>query len=105
MCGRYILRHAEIAEQYFQVHGTPWSPSFNIAPSQQVPVVRMRDGKRVGETIRWGLIPYFAKGEPPKYGTINARVETVETVASYKGPWQRAQRCIQVANGFYEWHL
>lgn len=105
MCGRYILSQAAAAERYFAVHGTPWSPSFNVAPSQQVPVVRIREGERVGETLRWGLIPYFAKGEPLKGSTINARSETVETIASYKGPWQRGQRCIQVANGFYEWHL
>jgi putative SOS response-associated peptidase YedK len=105
MCGRYILKQAELAEHYFAVHGTPWSPSFNVAPTQQVPVVRIKDGKRLGETLRWGLIPYFAKGQPPKGSTINARSETVTTTASYKGPWQRGQRCIQVATGFYEWHL
>jgi putative SOS response-associated peptidase YedK len=105
MCGRYIIQQAAAAERYFQVHGTPWSPSFNVAPTQNVPVVRIRNGSRVGETLRWGLIPYFAKGEPPKYSTINARIETVESVPSYKGPWQRGQRCLQVASGFYEWHL
>jgi putative SOS response-associated peptidase YedK len=55
--------------------------------------------------LRWGLIPFFAKGVAPKYSTINARLETVETAASYRGPWKRGQRCIQVAAGFYEWHL
>jgi hypothetical protein len=29
--------------------------------------------------IRWGLIPFIAKGEAPKYSTINALIETVET--------------------------
>lgn len=55
--------------------------------------------------LRGGVIPFFAKGVPPKYSTINARIETVETAASYRGPWKRGQRCIQVAAGFYEWHL
>jgi len=105
MCGRYIIQQAAAAERYFQVHGTPWSPSFNVAPTQNVPVVRIRNGNRVGEMLRWGLIPYFAGGEPPKYSTINARIETVQTTPSYKGPWQRGQRCLQVASGFYEWHL
>jgi putative SOS response-associated peptidase YedK len=54
--------------------------------------------------MRWGLIPFFAHGEPPKYSTINARIETVETAASYRGPWKRGQRCLQIASGFYEWH-
>ena len=55
--------------------------------------------------MRWGLIPFFAKGEPPKYSTINARIETVETAASYRGPFKRGQRCLQLASGFYAWHL
>jgi putative SOS response-associated peptidase YedK len=54
--------------------------------------------------MRWGLIPFFAHGEPPKYSTINARIETVETAASYRGPWKRGKRCLQIASGFYEWH-
>ena len=53
--------------------------SYNVAPTQPVPVVRTKEGKREGALMRWGLIPYFAKGVPPKYSTINARMETVET--------------------------
>lgn len=105
MCGRYIIREAARAEEYFAVHGTPWSVSYNVAPTQLVPVVRSQKGERVGLSLRWGLIPFFARGVPPKYSTINARIETLETAASYRGPWERGQRCIQVASGFYEWHV
>jgi putative SOS response-associated peptidase YedK len=62
------------------------------------------DGELRGSLLRWGLIPFFARGEPPKYSTINARIETVETAASYRGPWNRGQRCLQLAHGFFEWH-
>jgi putative SOS response-associated peptidase YedK len=55
--------------------------------------------------VRWGLVPFFTRGEPPKYSTINARIETFETAASYRGPWKRGQRVLQLASGFYEWHL
>jgi putative SOS response-associated peptidase YedK len=91
----------------WNVYGPPtWlMDSYNIAPTQQVPIVRMRDGKRDTATVRWGLIPFFARGEPGKFSTINARIETFETAASYRGPWKRGQRCIQPASGFYEWHL
>jgi putative SOS response-associated peptidase YedK len=37
--------------------------------------------------------------------TINARIETFETAASYRGPWRRGHRCLQLASGFYEWHV
>ena len=42
---------------------------------------------------------------PPKYSTINARVETVQTAASYRGPWKRGQRCSIVVRAFYEWQV
>ena len=86
----------------------PWwrfEASYNVAPTQSVPIVRLTEGGREGVMMRWGLIPFFARGVPPKYSTINARIETVESAASYRGPWKRGQRCIQVASGFYEWHL
>jgi putative SOS response-associated peptidase YedK len=107
MCGRYVSPdEASIEREFTLVHGEwQFPPSFNVAPTQQVPIIRSIDGERRGTRVRWGLIPFFAKGEPPKYSTINARIETLETAASYRGPWRRGQRCLQVARGFYEWHL
>jgi putative SOS response-associated peptidase YedK len=107
MCGRYILRMQDKYLREWNLYGPPtWlMDSYNIAPTQQVPIVRMRDGEPDTATVRWGLIPFFARGEPGKFSTINARIETFETAASYRGPWKRGQRCIQPASGFYEWHL
>jgi putative SOS response-associated peptidase YedK len=107
MCGRYVSPDDAAIEREFNLVRAEWTfpPSFNVAPTQLVPVVRILKGERVGSCLRWGLIPFFAKGEPPKYSTINARVETLESAASYRGPWQRGQRCLQVAAGFYEWNL
>lgn len=107
MCGRYIIRIEEKAIREWDVHGPPewFKVSYNVAPTLDVPVIRMSHGQREAALLRWGLIPYFAKSEQPKYSTINARIETVETAPSYKGPWSRGQRCIQLASGFYEWHV
>jgi len=106
MCGRYILRYLAQAEREFELRSFKgWQESFNIAPTQQVAVVRMEGGVRAGLTLRWGLIPFFAKGEPPKYSTINATIEKLESGATWRGPWKRAQRCILPTAGFYEWHL
>jgi putative SOS response-associated peptidase YedK len=107
MCGRYVSPDEASIEREFTLVHSEWQfpPSFNVAPTQQVPIIRTIDGERHGTRVRWGLIPFFAKGEPPKYSTINARIETLETAASYRGPWRRGQRCLQVALGFYEWHL
>jgi putative SOS response-associated peptidase YedK len=108
MCGRYVSPDDAAIEREFNVIRSPGlevRTSYNVAPTQPVPVIRQAEGGRGLELLRWGLIPFFAKGEPPKYSTINARIETVLTAASYRGPWKRGQRCLQIASGFYEWHL
>jgi putative SOS response-associated peptidase YedK len=105
VCGRYVSPDQASIEREFNLVHMEWHfpASFNVAPTEEVPVVRVRKGERQGLRLRWGLIPYFAKGVPPKYSTINARIETVQTAASYRGPWGRGQRCLVVARGFYEW--
>jgi len=107
MCGRYVSPGESDLEREFSLipRWERLEPSFNVAPTQSVPVVRDTAGRNEGVKLRWGLVPFFAKGVPPKYSTINARLETVETAASYRGPWKRGQRCLQIASGFYEWHL
>lgn len=106
MCGRYVSPDGASIEREFELHRAEWKfpPSFNVAPSQTVPAIRLRDGTREGALLRWGLVPFFAKGKIGSYSTINARVESIETSASYRTPWKRAQRCILPALGFYEWH-
>ncbi len=107
MCGRYILRMQDKYLRQWNLHGPPaWvAVSYNIAPAQQVPIMRAHGGVAEAAMVRWGLIPYFAKGEPGKFSTVNARLETFETSAAYRGAWKRSQRCIQPASGFYEWHV
>jgi putative SOS response-associated peptidase YedK len=108
MCGRYVIPGQRDIEREFAVVRPLWqfTPSWNVAPTQQVPVVRTGEaGGHEGVTMRWGLVPFFAHGVPPKYSTINARIETLDSAASYRGPWRRGQRCLVPASGFYEWQL
>ncbi len=107
MCGRYVSPDEASIEREFNLVHTEWQfpPSFNVAPTQSVPIVRSVDGTRHGALMRWGLIPFFARGVPPKYSTINARIETVQTAASYRWPWKRGQRCLVVVRGFFEWQV
>jgi putative SOS response-associated peptidase YedK len=106
MCGRYIIRQQAKAIHEWEKYGAPpFLDSYNVAPTQQVPILRMQDGQLRLTQVRWGLVPFFTHGAPPKYSTINARIESFETAASYRGPWRRGQRCLQLASGFYEWHL
>jgi putative SOS response-associated peptidase YedK len=109
MCGRYITKDQRALERelpFLDVKEWPkFEASYNIAPTQLAPVVIATPAGPVCRPMRFGLIPYFARGVPGPYSTINARVETIETSASYRGPWQRGQRCLVLASGFYEWHL
>ncbi len=109
MCGRYITKDQRALERELPFvdvkHWPQFEASYNIAPTQLAPVVIATPAGNVCQPMRFGLIPFFAKGVPGPYSTINARVETVETSASYRGPWRRGQRCLVLASGFYEWHL
>jgi putative SOS response-associated peptidase YedK len=107
MCGRYVSPDDSAIEREFNLVRTEWQfpQSYNVAPTHLVPIVRTVDGERTGTRLRWGLIPFFARGVPTKYSTINARVETVPTSACYRGPWSRGQRCLVVVSGFYEWQV
>ncbi len=106
MCGRYVSKLDSAMEREWALsRPPPVFESYNIAPSQNVPVVRDQHGQRSCELIRWGLVPRWAKGIPPKLSTINARIETIATAASYRGPWKQGQRCILPALGLYEWQV
>ena len=70
-----------------------------------MPVRLVRDSHepiRKLSTMRWGLVPSWAKDPSIGYKTINARSETVATTASFREPF-RSQRCLIPADGFYEW--
>jgi putative SOS response-associated peptidase YedK len=53
--------------------------------------------------MRWGLLPHWAKDEKIAYSTFNARAEEFATKPAFRNAWKRAQRCLVVTNGFYEW--
>ena len=107
MCGRYVSPDEASLEREFNLVRAEWRfpANYNVAPTQTVPAIRIDDGIAHAVPLRWGLVPFFAKGVPGKYSTINARIETIESGASYRGPWKRGQRCIIPALGFYEWQV
>jgi putative SOS response-associated peptidase YedK len=106
MCGRFARhRRQEIIARFIDVDGDlPFlEPSFNIAPTQQVLAVRAAvDGGREMTTMRWGLIPSWAKDDSISAHTSNARAETLLEKPSFKNAF-RSRRCLIPADGFYEW--
>ncbi len=105
MCGRFTLTTpAESLEQLFGLDmPTGLAPRYNVAPGQEVPVVRRgADGGRALAALRWGLVPAWA--EDPAIGRrmINARAETVAQRPAFRDAF-RARRCLIPADGYYEW--
>jgi putative SOS response-associated peptidase YedK len=108
MCGRYVSPDDAAIEREFNLVRTEWQfpASYNVAPTQDVPVIRVqKEGARTGSRMHWGLIPFWAKGVQPKYSTINATIEKLTDAATWRGPWKRGQRCIMPATGFFEWQV
>ena len=105
MCGRFVqFSLFPILEKEFSlVFGAdiPLRASYNIAPTQSVPVVVNEGGNRL-TTCRWGLIPPWSKDMAIGSRMINARAETLAEKPSFKSPFKK-HRCLIVADGFYEW--
>ena len=107
MCGRYRLsRRKQLVEEYFESApwDNDWSPRYNIAPTQPVPVIRQSPTEPVRELslMKWGLIPHWSKDGTGTAGMINARSETAATKPAFRDPLKH-RRCLIPADGFYEW--
>ena len=107
MCGRYAINQTggDLAATYVVdwLGEPPTLPRYNIAPQTDAPVLRTRrDGTRVLQRFRWGLIPYWAKDPRIAAKLVNARVETAATSSAFRAALER-RRCIVPSSGFYEW--
>lgn len=83
-------------------------PSYNVAPTDTVPLIVDRSSKDGGPvtrkllSARWGLVPSWAKD--PKSGArlINARMESVTEKPSFRKA-ASTRRGLLVGDGYYEW--
>jgi putative SOS response-associated peptidase YedK len=106
MCGRYsLITEIAVLRELFGFEGPALNlqPRWNIAPTQDAPVVRLdADGVRRVSMLRWGLVPYWAEDASIGSRMINARGETVAEKPAFKAAY-RARRCLVIADGFYDW--
>jgi putative SOS response-associated peptidase YedK len=108
VCGRYTLRTPlqHVIEMFSPLAASPeldLFPRFNVAPTQDVPAVRLdRDGRRELVALHWGLVPHWAKDPSIGNRMINARAETAAQKPAFRDAFRR-RRCLVVADGFYEW--
>lgn len=104
MCGRYALTlPPEAVRSYFGYADRPnFPPRYNIAPTQPVPILRLHEGVRRFELVRWGFVPGFVKDLKSFPLIINARAEGIEAKPSFRAAFRR-RRCLFMADAFYEW--
>jgi putative SOS response-associated peptidase YedK len=93
-----------LAERFEAWYDIEDRPRYNIAPTQPVVTVRREMGKQTRKftTMRWGLIPSWAKDMTIGTRTLNARSETVTTTPAFRHSIL-TKRCLIPADGFYEW--
>ena len=105
MCARFTLRRPEqIIEMLApeEIEADLGQPRYNVAPTQHVPVLAIRDGKRVLQDATWGLVPPWAQDSPSRPRLFNARAETLSGKPAFRDAF-RYRRCLIPADGFYEW--
>lgn len=103
MCGRYSIGPdiALVAEQLGAKIYKDFTPRYNAAPSQALPVVANKNRKQVA-AFSWGIIPFWGKEQPNPKRLINARAETINEKVTFKRSFAH-QRCLVLADGYYEW--
>jgi putative SOS response-associated peptidase YedK len=105
MCGRFTasFEFREIKLLFnLQRDLSSFAPRYNIAPSQEVPVIVHNEGVNELKWMKWGLVPNWAPDPSIGERMINARAETITEKPSFKRLVQQ-RHCLIPADGFYEW--
>ena len=105
MCGRFVVfsRIEELIEHFpIDVANVNVSPSYNIAPTQEILAIVRHDDRNHLEKLHWGLVPFWAKDTTNGSRMINARSETIAAKPSFRTAF-KWRRCLILADGFYEW--
>jgi putative SOS response-associated peptidase YedK len=108
MCGRFALNATgQDIVDFFGLTGLPvlprpLVPRFNVAPTQEHPILRRGPGGLELHQHRWGLLPRWARDRKGAARMINARSDTLFEKPAYRDAARR-RRCLVPATGFYEW--
>jgi putative SOS response-associated peptidase YedK len=116
MCGRYASsRRPDDLVEEFEVQQVDvrekLEPDYNVAPTKDVYAVLSRPPGsdrsaapvRRLRTLRWGLVPSWAKDPSIGNRMINARSETVADKPAFRKAFA-ARRCLLPADGYFEWY-
>ena len=114
MCGRFSQLPIELQTQIVKaIREMDWPDEvwqtlgalparYNLAPSQRAGVLHDTSTGLVVESLRWGLLPWWAKDKKLAYQTINARSETVASKPAFRDAFKTRRALIPMA-GYFEW--
>jgi putative SOS response-associated peptidase YedK len=104
MCGRLNVSSGPLTLLFMDMVSQPYPEAdrYNVAPTDQVAVLRHGDGALEVASMRWWLTPFWSKEVSTRYSMFNAKAETVATSRAFKEPFAR-RRCLVPVCGFYEW--
>jgi putative SOS response-associated peptidase YedK len=106
MCGRFGLTRPERLDlERFGIRELPpLVPRFNVAPGSDILVVRERDGARVADFVRWGLVPSWARDPTIGNRMANARSDSAFEKPAFRNA-MKSRRALILADVFYEWQV
>lgn len=111
MCGRFnsVASGADFARSFnASIIGNQLETNFNVAPTTEIYALISQQGEKSHSlaltTVRWGLVPTWARDKSKAAGMINARCETLVEKPSFRNLIAR-QRCVIPMQGFYEWSV
>ncbi len=106
MCGRFGLTRPERLDlERFGIRELPpLVPRFNVAPGSDILVVREREGERVADLVRWGLVPSWAKDPSIGNRMANARSDSAFEKPAFRNA-MKTRRALIPADVFYEWQV
>jgi putative SOS response-associated peptidase YedK len=104
MCGRFNVIDSPGLQQLLQDLGIDLSlpPAVNVAPTEQVSLVRRDERGTALDAARWWLTPSWAKEVSQEYSMFNARSEKLSKSPAFRGPFRR-QRGLVPMSSFIEW--
>jgi putative SOS response-associated peptidase YedK len=104
MCGRYNLNlNDDFYKRFGLVNKLPSFPkNIEVSPGQIEPVITHENGSNLVWTMKWGMIPFWAKERGVGNKMFNVRAESLTTKIGFRKSFQ-TKRCLVPSNGFYEW--
>ena len=104
MCGRFVanIPAGELKKIFNLIEIQQLDPRFNVAPTQQVAVIRNNGDHNHLDQLKWGFVPSWSKDISFGSHLINARSETVAEKPTFRYAI-KYRRCIIPSSGFYEW--